>query len=77
VLKTATYNANSIRARLPLVLDWLRRESPDVLCVQETKVQDKDFPAEPFREMGYHVAFRGQKAAAGGGLWPGRRRRAG
>jgi len=64
-VKVATYNANSIRARLPLVLDWLRRESPDVLCVQETKVQDKDFPTEPFREAGYHVTFRGQKAHAG------------
>ena len=43
--KVATYNANSIRARLDLVLDWLERESPDVLCVQETKAQDADFPA--------------------------------
>ena len=65
VLKVATYNANSIRARLELVLDWLRREAPDLLCLQETKVQDKDFPAEPFRQAGYHVIFRGQKAHAG------------
>jgi len=64
-LKVATYNANSIRTRLGLVLDWLRRESPDVVCLQETKVQDKDFPTAPFREAGYHVAFRGQKAHAG------------
>jgi exodeoxyribonuclease-3 len=64
-LKVATYNANSIRARMPLVLDWLDRESPDVLCVQETKVQDKDFPAQPIREAGYHVVFKGQKAHAG------------
>ena len=65
VLKVATYNANSIRARLGLVLDWLGREAPDVLCLQETKVQDPDFPAGPFREAGYHVVFRGQKAHAG------------
>jgi len=64
-LKVATYNANSIRSRLELVLDWLRRESPDVLCLQETKVQDEDFPAQPFRDTGYHVIFRGQKAHAG------------
>jgi exodeoxyribonuclease-3 len=64
-LKVATYNANSIRTRLEQVLDWLRRESADVLCVQETKAQDPDFPAEAFRESGYHVAFRGQKAHAG------------
>lgn len=64
-LKVATYNANSIRARMELVLDWLRREAPDILCLQETKVQDKDFPAEPLRNAGYHVIFRGQKAHAG------------
>jgi len=65
VLKVATFNANSIRARLGQVLAWLDRETPDILCVQETKVQDPDFPAEPFREAGYHVVFRGQKAHAG------------
>jgi exodeoxyribonuclease-3 len=65
VLKVATFNANSIRTRLEQVLDWLSREAPDVLCVQETKVQDKDFPAEPIRDTGYHVVFRGQKAYAG------------
>jgi exodeoxyribonuclease-3 len=65
VMKVATYNANSIRTRLELVLDWLRREAPDLLCLQETKVQDADFPAEPFRGAGYHIVFRGQKAYAG------------
>ena len=65
VLKVATFNANSIRARLDQVLDWLSREAPDLLCLQETKVQDKDFPAAPFLEAGYHVVFRGQKAHAG------------
>jgi len=63
--KVATYNANSIRARMELILDWLGRESPDVLCVQETKVQDEDFPAGPIREASYRVIFRGQKAHAG------------
>jgi len=61
----ATFNANSIRSRIPLILDWLNKHSPDVLCIQETKVQDADFPAEPLREAGYYVAFRGQKAHAG------------
>jgi exodeoxyribonuclease-3 len=65
MLKVATYNANSIRSRLELVLDWLRREAPDVLCLQETKVQDVDFPAAAFQDAGYHVLFRGQKAHAG------------
>jgi len=59
ILKVATYNANSIRVRLGQVLDWLDREAPDVLCLQETKAQDPDFPSEPFREAGYHLAFRG------------------
>ncbi len=63
--KIATYNANSIRIRLPQILDWLARENPDVLCVQETKVQDKDFPLQAFQDAGYHVLFRGQKSYAG------------
>jgi len=65
MLKVATYNANSIRSRLGLVVDWLHREAPDVLCLQETKVQDADFPAKAFVDAGYHVVFRGQKAQAG------------
>ena len=64
-MKVATYNTNSIRTRLRLVLDWLRRESPDILCLQETKVQDADFPLEALRGASYHVVFRGQKAHAG------------
>lgn len=63
--KIATFNANSIRSRLDQILDWLAREQPDVLCVQETKVQDKDFPAQPILDAGYHVIFRGQKAYSG------------
>jgi len=64
-VKVATYNANGIRARLPSVLEWLKREAPDVLGIQETKAQDADFPADAFRNAGYHVVFRGQKAHAG------------
>jgi len=64
-MKVATYNVNSIRSRIELVLGWLRHESPDILCLQETKVQDADFPAQPFRDAGYHVVFRGQKAHGG------------
>ena len=64
-LKVATFNANSIRSRLKLVLDWLQKETPDFLCLQETKVQDADFPATSFRDAGYYAVFRGQKAHAG------------
>ena len=63
--KVATYNCTSIRARMPLLLDWLKNNNPDVVCLQETKVQDSDFPADPIREAGYSVVFKGQKAHAG------------
>jgi len=63
--RVATFNANSIRARLAQVLAWLEAYSPDLLCIQETKVQDADFPVAPFGQVGYRVAFRGQKAYAG------------
>ncbi|HDZ23552.1 MAG: exodeoxyribonuclease III [Thermoplasmata archaeon] len=64
-MKCATFNTNSIRARLPIILEWLKREQPDILCVQETKVQDKDFPAAPFQDAGYSTVFRGQKSYNG------------
>ncbi len=61
----SSFNVNSLRARLPIVLDWLNERRPDVLCLQETKVQDKDFPAEVFDEVGYNYAFAGQKSYNG------------
>jgi exodeoxyribonuclease-3 len=64
-MKVATFNANGIRARLPLILAWLSKASPHVLCIQETKVQDVDFPRQPFEALEYHCAFRGQKAYNG------------
>ena len=60
-MKIATYNVNSIRSRPPLVLAWLERSRTDVLCLQETKVQDGDFPVAPFEDAGYRVACFGQK----------------
>jgi exodeoxyribonuclease-3 len=59
-LKIATWNVNSLKIRLPHVLDWLASESPDVLALQETKTRDEDFPAEAFRERGYEVRYSGQ-----------------
>jgi exodeoxyribonuclease III len=64
-MKIATFNANSIRARLAIVQDWLGRHQPDVLAVQETKVTDADFPAESLRDLGYEIAFHGQKSYNG------------
>lgn len=64
-MKIATYNVNSIRQRLPIVLDWISEHKPDVMCLQETKVQDQDFPAEAIRNAGYHVEYRGMKSYNG------------
>ncbi len=64
-MKVATYNANSIRARLPVILEWLAREAPDVLFLQETKVQDQDFPVQAVGDAGYRAVFRGQKSYNG------------
>lgn len=60
-LKIATYNVNSLRSRLPLVLKWLEENRPSVLCLQETKVSDDKFPEEAFAEKGYFACFRGYK----------------
>lgn len=64
-MRVATFNANSVRARLEQVLGWLERYSPDLVCIQETKVQDAGFPQMPFSQAGYRVVFRGQKAYSG------------
>ena len=61
MFRLATYNVNSIRSRLHIVIPWLRENRPDVLCMQETKVEDTKFPAEAFEEIGYHVVFSGEK----------------
>jgi len=50
-MKIASFNVNSLRARLGIVHDWLKNQSPDVLAVQESKVQDKDFPLEAFADL--------------------------
>jgi exodeoxyribonuclease-3 len=61
-VKLATWNVNSIRARLDLVLRWLHEESPDIFCMQEIKAEPELFPAEPFRDLGYHLLISGQKS---------------
>jgi exodeoxyribonuclease III len=63
--KISTFNANSIRVRLDQILNWMTSEETDVLCVQETKVQDKDFPEEAIVAADYAVHFSGQKSSAG------------
>ena len=64
-MKIATWNVNSIRTRLNQVTTWLDEKRPDLLCLQETKVDDSLFPKEKFIEKGYNVSFHGQKAYNG------------
>lgn len=64
-MKLATWNVNSIRARLPRVLGWLEAQAPDVLCLQETKVEDAQFPLDDFVARGYRVALFGQRTYNG------------
>jgi exodeoxyribonuclease III len=64
-VKIATWNVNSIRARHDLVLDWVERTEPDVLCMQETKVVDDEFPSDELTRLGYAVAMAGQKTYNG------------
>ncbi len=64
-MKIATYNCNSVRARIPIITHWLEKEKPDILALQEIKVQTDLFPHEPFNDLGYHAVVQGQKAYAG------------
>lgn len=65
MFKIATWNVNSLRIRLPHVLEWWNTHQPDVLCLQETKVEDTFFPHQPFKDLGLHVAAHGQKSYNG------------
>jgi exodeoxyribonuclease III len=63
--KIATFNVNGIRARLEITIDWIKQHQPHVLCLQETKCQDQDFPVEAFRKLNYDVHIKGQKSYNG------------
>ncbi len=64
-MKVASWNVNSIRTRLEQVIDWIGKNPVDVLCLQETKVVDEDFPVAAFTEIGYHAYIYGQKSYNG------------
>ena len=64
-MKIATWNVNSLKVRLPHVLDWLATSQADILCLQETKTRDENFPADEIAAAGYHVVFSGQKTYNG------------
>lgn len=64
-MKLATWNVNSLKVRLPQVLQWLAENPVDVLCLQETKTIDEKFPVAEIEAAGYQVAFTGQKTYNG------------
>ena len=64
-MRLATWNVNSLKVRLPHVLDWLAQNPVDILCLQETKQQDEDFPQATLQAAGYHSVFSGQKTYNG------------
>ena len=64
-MKIATWNVNSLKVRLPHVLDWLAANKPDALCLQETKQEDSKFPYEALKEAGYNAVHNGQKTYNG------------
>jgi exodeoxyribonuclease-3 len=65
VTRVVTWNVNSVRARQDRVVEWVRANQPDVLALQEIKVEDHDFPSDAFRALGYHVAVWGQRTYNG------------
>lgn len=65
LMKIATWNVNSLKVRLPHVLDWMVANGPDVLCLQELKLEDKLFPLAELEAAGYHTVFNGQKTYNG------------
>jgi len=64
-VKLATWNVNSLKVRLPQVLEWLGKHRPDILCLQETKLENDKFPAAEIRAAGYEPVANGQKTYNG------------
>ncbi len=64
-MKLATWNVNSLKVRLPHLLDWLARAKPDAVCLQETKTEDHNFPLAEIERAGYQAVYCGQKSYNG------------
>lgn len=64
-MKIASFNVNSVRARLDILVAWLRSRHPDIVCLQETKADDDHFPEDVLRDAGYAATFRGEKSYNG------------
>ncbi|HYQ92442.1 MAG TPA: endonuclease/exonuclease/phosphatase family protein, partial [Candidatus Competibacteraceae bacterium] len=65
MLRIATWNVNSLRVRLPQVVNWLQTQQPDILALQETKLADANFPRAELEQTGYQVVFAGEKTYNG------------
>jgi len=61
-MRIATYNVNGINGRLPVLLQWLEKSSPDIVCLQELKAPQDKFPLIPIQALGYKALWHGQKA---------------
>ena len=64
-MRIATWNVNSIKQRVDNAVAWLSERAPDIVCLQETKCVDAQFPREPFEALGYNVQVHGQKTFNG------------
>lgn len=64
-MKIVTFNVNSIRTRIHQLEKLIEKHSPEIICLQETKVRDEEFPADDIKGLGYHVEFFGQKTHYG------------
>ena len=64
-MRIASWNVNSLKVRLPQLLEWLTLRQPDVVCLQETKLEDSAFPQHEIEAAGYAVVFSGQKTYNG------------
>ena len=64
-MKLASWNVNSLKVRLPHLLDWLAGQTPEIVCLQETKLEDAKFPLDEIEAAGYHCAWSGQKTYNG------------
>ena len=60
-MKIATFNINNVNRRLPNLLDWLESAKPDIVCLQELKCTDAQFPVDAIKQAGYHAVWRGQR----------------
>ena len=62
IMKIASWNVNSVRTRIDNIIAWIKKEDPDILCLQEIKVVTEGFPSQPFEDLGYNLVVNGQKS---------------